>query len=101
MTLLLFLCIPLLCYGAEIDETRKLAEQGHSYAQFDLGLLYIKGNGVPEDDAEAYKWFNLAAAQGLEKAKEAKSILSKEMTKEQIAEGQKLTREWLAKHSEK
>jgi hypothetical protein len=42
-------------------------------------------------------WLNLAAAQGIEVAKENKSILSKKMTREQIAEAQKLSREWLAK----
>jgi hypothetical protein len=40
----------------------------------------------------------LAAAQGAESAKEYKVIISKRMTKEQIAEAQKLSREWLAKH---
>jgi hypothetical protein len=40
-------------------------------------------------------WFNLASAQGLEDAKKGKEIASESMTKEQIAEGQKLSREWL------
>src|SRR5262249_19851201 len=29
-----------------------------------LGVLYSKGEGVPQDEAEALKWFRLAAAQG-------------------------------------
>jgi uncharacterized protein len=45
-------------------------------------------------------WFNLAAAQGDEDAKKGKGMISENMTKEQIAEAQKLSREWLAKHSE-
>lgn len=44
-------------------------------------------------------WYNLAAAQGDEVAKKNKGIMSERMTREQIAEAQKLSREWLAKRS--
>ena len=33
-------------------------------AQFNLGVMYEKGRGVPQDDAEAVKWYRLAAEQG-------------------------------------
>ena len=33
-------------------------------AQFNLGLMYDKGEGVPQDDAEAVRWYRLAAEQG-------------------------------------
>jgi uncharacterized protein len=79
---------------------RKAAEQGYANAQFNLGLMYLNGEGVPEDNVFAYMWFNLAAAQGDEDAKKGKGMISGNMTKEQIAEAQKLSREWLAKHSE-
>jgi uncharacterized protein len=79
---------------------RKAAEQGYANAQFNLGLMYLNGEGVPEDNVFAYMWFNLAAAQGDEDAKKGKGMISENMTKEQIAEAQKLSREWLAKHSE-
>jgi len=36
----------------------------------------------------------------MEATKRNKEIISEKMTKEQIAEAQKLSREWLAKHSE-
>ncbi|MDA9260795.1 sel1 repeat family protein, partial [Puniceicoccaceae bacterium] len=79
---------------------RKAAEQGYAQAQYNLGMAYYYGHGVPEDYVESYMWLNLAAAQGDENAKHNKGILSKQMTKEQIAEAQKLSREWLAKRSE-
>ena len=78
---------------------RKAAEQGHAPAQSQLGFMYGAGMGVLEDYVAAYMWHNLAAAQGNERAKKGKSILSQMMTSEQIAEAQKLSREWLAKHS--
>ncbi len=39
------------------------ARQGHSVAQFDLGLMYRDGNGVKQNDEEALKWFLLSADQ--------------------------------------
>ena len=45
-------------------ELRLAAEQGDPEAQFDLGFMYRNGEGVPQDDAEAVKWYRLAAEQG-------------------------------------
>ena len=78
---------------------RKAAEQGHAMAQTVLGLAYGTGGGVPEDYVVAYMWLNIAAAQGIEPAKKAKDLIAARMTIEQIAEAQKLSREWLAKRS--
>ena len=39
---------------------RQKAEQGDATAMNYLGLFYQNGEGVPQDDAEAYLWFNLA-----------------------------------------
>ena len=41
-----------------------LAEQGDVEAQYNLGLMYDLGNGVPQDYKQAVKWFKLAAEQG-------------------------------------
>ena len=79
---------------------RKAAEQGHVVARLTLGLCYAEGEGVPKDSALAYMWINIAAAQGYHLAVSQRDIIAQRMTKEQIAEGQKLTREWMAKHSE-
>jgi hypothetical protein len=43
---------------------KPLAEQGDAQAQFNLGLRYDRGRGVPQDDAEAAKWYREAAEQG-------------------------------------
>ena len=39
-------------------------------------------------------WFNLAAAQGNENAQDNKDIAEQRMTREQIAEAQRLSTEW-------
>ena len=47
-----------------LDELRVLAEQGNAEAQNTLGFRYLDGDGVPQDDAEAVRWWRLAADQG-------------------------------------
>jgi TPR repeat protein len=41
-----------------------LAEQGYTLAQYNLGLMYANGQGVPQDYKEAFKWWSLSAEQG-------------------------------------
>ena len=45
------------------EEWELLAKQGIAEAQYNLGLMYSKGEGVPSDDKEAVKWYRLAAEQ--------------------------------------
>ena len=44
------------------------AEQGNATAQFNRGLKYASGKGVPQDDAEAVRWYRLAADQSVASA---------------------------------
>ena len=69
---------------------RGVAEQGHAGAQFKLGYMHYKGLGVPQDYVSAYFWFNLASGQGDEEARALLNILEEEMTRDQVAEAQKL-----------
>ena len=48
----------------EFEATLKAAEQGNAEAKFKLGLMYYDGDGVPQDYAEAMKWYRKAAEQG-------------------------------------
>lgn len=47
-----------------VSACRRLADQGLAGAQQNLGNMYRKGQGVPQDYAEAAKWFRKAAEQG-------------------------------------
>ena len=40
------------------------AERGDAGAQYNLGVRYDKGQGVPQDSKEAVKWYRLSAEQG-------------------------------------
>jgi TPR repeat protein len=73
---------------------RKAAEQNHAKAQYNLGASYYNGNGLAKDYVESYKWLLLAGAQGDENAKQYIPVIENMMSREQIAEGQKLARKF-------
>lgn len=45
-------------------ELQRLAEQGEEDAQYELGVRYRNGDGIPQDHAQAAKWIERAAEQG-------------------------------------
>jgi len=67
LTLLIFLLVAAAGFTAAPDfaEEYKEAESGNADAQFNLGAMYDKGEGVTKDLAEAAKWYRQAAEQGL------------------------------------
>jgi len=69
------------------------AEQGHDSGQLALGYMHFNGYGVPEDFVEAYARFSVAVTLGNVNAKKWKDHLTESMTKEQIAEAQKRSKE--------
>lgn len=74
------------------------AQGGAPDAIYELGLMYCAGRDVELNLVEAHKWFNIAAMRGNEDAKRYRSEISGEMSKSQIAEAQRLAREWLRLH---
>lgn len=77
-----------------IEKLRRAAEQGDATAQFNLGLMYSTGRGVPQDYVAAHMFFNLAGAKGNEDARKTRDQLATKMTASQIAEAQRRAREW-------
>jgi len=51
-------------YATALREWLPLAEQGFSGAQVNIGLMYRKGQGVPQDYVKAREWFEKAADHG-------------------------------------
>ena len=47
----------------DLANTLKRAQQGNPQAQYDLGVMYANGQGVPQDFKEAVKWYKLSAEQ--------------------------------------
>lgn len=81
-------------YATALRLIRPLAEQGDATAQYNLGFFYDNGLRVPQDHVSAYMWFSLSAAQGKEGAATFRDLIARRMTPAQIAEAQKLAREW-------
>ena len=78
---------------------RKAAEQNHAGAQYNLGSCYFNGRGVAKSYVEAYRWAVLASGQGIEEAKAIMKTLAENMTREQIAEAQRLARNFTPRKS--
>ena len=86
-----------------IEALRTRANAGDADAQKNLGVMHHYGDGVPQDDVEAYKWFNPLAtthadAEQREQFAERRDTVAERLTPEQRAEGQKLSREWFEAH---
>jgi TPR repeat protein len=81
---------------------RRAAAQGDVDAQIVLAAAYEDGIGVPQDYVEAHKWFNLAAS-GVsyedmrDDFRKRRDAIAQRMTPAQVAEAQKLAREWKPK----
>ena len=67
---------------------RRAAEQGHTSAQFHLGVMYSMGRGVPQDNVQAYAWLLLATEQDSDVAgfaEIAKDVVAGRMTRDELA----------------
>ena len=51
-------------YATAMRLWRPLADQGDDNAQYNLGVMYERGQGVPQDYAQAVSWYRKAADQG-------------------------------------
>jgi len=79
---------------------RKAAEQGDMGAMSDLAFMYAESEGMFGNFTMVHKWLNIAAAHGAESSAQQRDRLSPGMTPVQLAEAQKLAREWMKKHRE-
>jgi TPR repeat protein len=74
----------------------KKARRGSAEDYYDLGVAYSMGQGdIKIDLIQAHKWFNLAAMAGMRQAQEDRAFVAADMTSAQIAEAQRLARDWL------
>ncbi|MGE0668346.1 MAG: hypothetical protein AB7O49_17455 [Sphingomonadales bacterium] len=83
-------------YSAPAPAMAPVSEDADSY--FELGLAYATGHGEPIDYVRAHKWFNIAAMLGDPRAREERADLAEVMSPAEIAEAQRLAREWALSH---
>jgi TPR repeat protein len=87
--------------GEAVEFFRKAADQGLALAQANLAICYGTGQSVPKDLVQAYQWLTLAIprfrapeAQNQQNAITLRDLLATKMTPAQIAEAERLAREW-------
>ena len=78
-------------YAQAVSWYPRAADQGNTDAQIALGFLYKYGEGVRFDYVQSYKWFDLAGSTP------DRDIVATMMTPAQIADAQRLAREWRTK----
>jgi uncharacterized protein len=89
-------------YAQALVWLRKAADKWFAPAQDDLSWMYVEGQGSPQDYVIAYMWADLAASGATDAmigdiaAKDRDTVAAK-MTSAQIAEAQRMAREWKPK----
>ena len=76
----------------------KAAEQGDADAQYNIGFMYNEAQGVSRDYVQACMWLKLSAQNDAEDAKYDLAVSEQKLTKDQIAEAERLAREWMKKN---
>ena len=89
-------------YAEAVRWYRLAAEQGNAGAQNNLGIMYDTGEGITQDNVQAHMWYNLAAGrlppgEDRDSVVKARDYIAERMTPAQVAEAQRLAREWKPK----
>lgn len=75
-------------FETAFEEFREAAIAGHATAQFNVGMMYYRGEGVPQDVIKAYGWIELATQQrGAKDLLEAQEILSVMLSADEVDKG--------------
>ena len=77
-------------YQTAFKEWKPLAEQGYASAQYNLGIMYAMGKGIPQNYKIAYILFNLAASNGLNDTENRDKVLTK-LSPATIEDAQRIT----------
>jgi len=88
-------------HSGATPELEELAEWGDAKAQFTLGVMHENGEGFPQDNIEAHKWYSFSEANGSKSGRKFRKIIEKLMTPEQITKAQKLARDWREKYKKR
>ena len=80
-------------YATALQEWTPLAEAGDIATQYNLGLMYGKGQGTLQDNATAHMWSNIGAANGVELGGTNRDKIAKRMTPAAIEKAQAMARE--------
>jgi hypothetical protein len=80
-------------YATALKVYKHLAEQGHPYAQNDLGVLHLNGHGVLKDNLKTHMWYNIASANGAVGSGHNRDLIAAVMTPAGIEKAMAMARE--------
>ncbi len=89
-------------YAPAASWYRRSAEQGNALAQIRLARLYAEGLGLARDPVQAFKWFAIAIVRGSDSyaranATKGRDDIATKMSPAQVAEAERLARDWKPK----
>jgi len=87
-------------YTNAIPWFRRAADRGLRDSQYNLGVLYARGLGVPANLAESYRWFSLAANQGDTDAAKKRDDVAKRLDQQTLVAAQLAVQTWAAAPSD-
>jgi hypothetical protein len=87
-------------YRFAIDMYRAAASWAYKPAQYNLGVIYLKGEGVPVDRPRAMAWFALAAERGDADYVQARELLYADLDKDEFAQANAIWRELKPKYGD-
>jgi TPR repeat protein len=94
----LFLLMTKPAAGLDLEQTIDLAEQGDSWYQTELALMYYYGKGADKNLDEAFRWYSLAAEQGSSKAQANLGVMYAEG--QSVPQDSKIAANWFRKSAE-
>lgn len=86
-------------WNQQFEKKFALAQQGDVKAQYDIGNMYLKGQGTARNAREAFSWFSKAAKQGYSRAEYKLGYLYQRGTG--VGKDQNKAYSWLKKSAEK
>ena len=87
--------------GAAVEILEEAADEGLPQSQLNVGIALQSGMGAKKDFVGAYKYYTLAAAQGLPTAAMARDNLAQFLTRFQIQAGQRMANGFMKRHNAK
>ncbi len=92
-------------YGAAFREWLPVAAAGDARAQHVVGLMYSIGEGVRQDDVQAYMWIDLAVANfssptNRNRAARFRQRIAERLSPEQLRRARHMAQAWLANHTQ-
>jgi hypothetical protein len=87
-------------YSFAINMYEVSASWAYKPAQYNLGVIYLKGEGVPVDRPRAMAWFALAAERGDADYVQARELLYADLDKDEFAQANAIWRELKPKYGD-